>query len=47
MSMICCTLCDAFIDSDEHPDGFYVKGYEDKYVCENCVETEKLEYDIA
>jgi len=44
--MVCCALCDAFIDSDNEPIGFYVKGYEDKYVCENCVENNDLEYDV-
>ena len=47
MSLVRCFMCDGIIDSDEHPDGFYVKGHEDKYICENCVETHNLEYDVA
>lgn len=46
MSLARCDICETIIDSDEHPDGFYVKGHEDKYICEACVEENNMEYDI-
>lgn len=46
MSMVLCHLCEAFIDSDDFPEGFYTKGYPDKYVCDNCVENNELEREI-
>lgn len=44
MSMVFCQ-CGAFIDSDEFPEGFYVKGRPDEYVCGSCVENSELEYE--
>lgn len=46
MSLAKCDMCNAIVDTDESPEGFYVKGYADKYVCESCVENNNLEYEI-
>lgn len=46
MSMICCHMCSSFIDSDEFPDGFYVKGFEDKYICNSCRESNDLKTEF-
>lgn len=43
MSMVCCSLCDAFIDSDDFPDGFYTLKYPDDYVCDGCREENDLQ----
>lgn len=36
MSMIFCNDCGRLVDSDDDPEGFYVKTREDKFICEVC-----------
>ena len=38
MSMLCCDDCGNLIDSDDDPEGFYVKSRPDKFICEHCRE---------
>ena len=37
MSMIRCDVCEDVFDSDDYPDGFYMKECPEGYVCEHCV----------
>ena len=36
MSAVLCAICDRLVNSDDDLDGFYVTGYNDKFVCEFC-----------
>lgn len=42
MSMVLCHYCESLIDSDEFPDGFYVLGHKDKYICDSCQQDRDL-----